>query len=313
MNDRSDHLRQTELPVPPIASGPRFEAILALIEPAKSMKHSGATLWSHLVGTFEVLSAWGAPRDVCFAGALHSIYSTQYFSGVFAKRSQRGEVARLVGRRVEHLAHAFCTIDRESIRAAATKLASQPSSVYLSQHSSNDRVRVAKATLRQLRLMEIANEMEQRKRLIASPEPYLSDLAQAYREIDFSPIALPLSAITTSPADESELLRSYAKGLGATGRRASTLFARCVAAVPCCAEPRLMLANSFLATGQLCAAYSHSRQALAHIRGWAIAWDNRVPPLAWEVLALQLMDAAKRGSRRPPPLADQIKARLLEA
>lgn len=288
----------------------RLDAALALLMPAKSLEHSGATLWSHLIGTYEILTAWGASRDVCLAGALHSIYATQYFPSPITSEDRRSDVARTVGRRVEHLVHAFCTLDRQGIRDAAAIAASRSRRVRVAHHAFPGGMRLAAATVRDLRLVDLANEVEQRQRLSAGPEPCLAALARAYCEIGFAPVALPPGALAIGALEESVLLRSYTQGLVASKERAPKLFAQCIAAVPCCAEPRLLLAASHLEAGRLGAAYADSSTALAHLRGWASAWDTRVSLMAWELLALQLMEAARRGDRKPPPIAGQVKARV---
>jgi hypothetical protein len=288
----------------------RLIAALAFIAPAKTLKHSGATLWAHLLGTYEILRAWGAPRDVCLAGALHSIYSTQYFPSPIASEDKRGDIARAVGRRAEGLAHAFCVLDRQGIRDAAMPSAWGSGRVRVARHSAPGRVRMAPSTVRVLRLIDLANEVDQRQRLSAGPGASMAQLVRAFREIGFKPVALPPQALTTSTSAETALLRNYAQGLTASKERAPWLFEQCVAAVPCCAEPRLLLAAAHLDAGQPGAAYADASTALAHLRGWAAAWDTRVPLLAWEFFALQLMEAARRGERRQPQIAGQIKARL---
>jgi hypothetical protein len=75
-------------------------------------RHSGRTLYQHLVGTHDLLQAWGADVDLCHAGLFHSIYGTRRFRHQSWPLSDRGTIRELIGHGAEVLAYMFCVIDR---------------------------------------------------------------------------------------------------------------------------------------------------------------------------------------------------------
>ena len=77
-------------------------------------KHSGRTLFEHLVGVSEILKEMGAPQHVQDAGLYHSIYGTSAFH--HQTTSDRGVVQNIIGERAEHLAYLFCVLGRETNR-----------------------------------------------------------------------------------------------------------------------------------------------------------------------------------------------------
>jgi hypothetical protein len=171
-------------------------------------------------------------------------------------------------------------------------------------------VRVSSATLRALRLIDLANEIEQRQRNPARPITWLAEVCAGFRLIGFLPSHLTAEVLTIDEYSERRLLRHYEEAVGATGERSLRLFLRCVAEVPRCAEPRLLLAIAQLAAGDAASAYLNARAGLSDLRGWGAAWDTRVPLLAWDLMASQLVEAARGGTREPPEIATQIMQRL---
>jgi Domain of unknown function (DUF6817) len=82
---------------------------------ADKIRHSGRTLYEHLVGTHDLLQAWGNSKPVCDAGLFHSIYGTKHFKRQTWPLSDRETIRGLIGRDAEALAHAFCTVDRPRV------------------------------------------------------------------------------------------------------------------------------------------------------------------------------------------------------
>src|SRR3989442_3975263 len=74
--------------------------------------HTGRSLRDHLIGTFELLKAWGNDQDVCFAGLFHSIYGTEVYTHPSAELGERDTIRRTIGDRAEELAYLFCACDR---------------------------------------------------------------------------------------------------------------------------------------------------------------------------------------------------------
>lgn len=68
---------------------------------------------SHLVGTRRLLVEWGERPALCDAGLFHSVYGTEYFEP--DEPAERDEVRSIVGDEAEEIAHAWCTIRRDTI------------------------------------------------------------------------------------------------------------------------------------------------------------------------------------------------------
>jgi hypothetical protein len=82
------------------------------------VKHSGATLLDHLVGTFLVLRRWGCPEDLQLAGLSHSIYGTEGFSFVPMEAVSRDRLRSIVGANAEDLVFCFSKDNRREILAS---------------------------------------------------------------------------------------------------------------------------------------------------------------------------------------------------
>jgi len=76
------------------------------------IKHSGRTLYDHLVGTHDLLQAWGNSEPVCAAGLFHSIYGTKHFQHQTWPIIDRATIQKLIGPEAELLAYVFCIADR---------------------------------------------------------------------------------------------------------------------------------------------------------------------------------------------------------
>jgi hypothetical protein len=86
---------------------------------ADKIKHSGRTLYDHLVGTHDLLEAWGNREPVCVAGAFHSVYGTKHFKHQAWPIADRATIRKLIGPEAELLAYIFCVADRPKAFLAA--------------------------------------------------------------------------------------------------------------------------------------------------------------------------------------------------
>jgi hypothetical protein len=292
------------------AEDARLNATLSLIAPSASINHSGSSLWSHLVGTFEILRAWGADTDICLAGLIHSVYATQYFQKAIVAPARRRQVASVVGKRAERLAHVFCIVDRQTIWETDVPPFGSTVAARLKEHRGSATVRVSGDTLRALRLIDLANELEQMQRNPGPPIAWFGRVCAGFRSIGFVPSHLTADSLAIEGSDERRLLRHYGEAVHSPRERARRLLMRCISEVPRCAEPRLLLAVIQLVAGDRSSAYRNARTGLDDLRGWGVAWDTRVPFLAWELLGSQLVEAARFGARKPPAIAEQITERL---
>jgi hypothetical protein len=79
------------------------------------LRHSGRTLYDHLVGTYRILKSEGASRDVCLAGLFHSIYGTSIYKADTMDANNpahRDTIRKLIGERAEMPAWVFGQLDR---------------------------------------------------------------------------------------------------------------------------------------------------------------------------------------------------------
>ena len=79
---------------------------------ADQTRHSGRSLFDHLVGTHDLLQRWGNREDVCNAGLFHSIYGTVHFHHKAWPILQRDVIRGLIGDYAEQLACLFCIMNR---------------------------------------------------------------------------------------------------------------------------------------------------------------------------------------------------------
>ena len=119
--------------------------------------HSGRSLRDHLIGTFNLLKAWGNDQDVCLAGLFHSIYGTEVFTRVSAVLAERGTIRRAIGSRAEDLAYMFCACDRRHLVSNVKK-----SDCFELRDRFTERcVSLDRGTLAALIEIALANELEQ--------------------------------------------------------------------------------------------------------------------------------------------------------
>ena len=77
-------------------------------------KHSGGTLFDHLIGVSNILEEMGAPQHVQDAGLFHSIYGTAIFHQ--QTTADRGVIKSVIGEKAERLVYLFCILGRETNR-----------------------------------------------------------------------------------------------------------------------------------------------------------------------------------------------------
>ena len=112
-------------------------------------EHTGRTLGIHLLNTYKILKNLKAKEYVCLAGGLHSIYGTNVFKNGVTK--DRDSIKKLVGEETENLIYLFSIINRPS----------GLNSGELFNYESFEKINVDSQTLEDLKLMEVANLLEQ--------------------------------------------------------------------------------------------------------------------------------------------------------
>lgn len=74
------------------------------------ISHSGRPFISHLFATYEVLTEWRQPFDVCVAGLFHSIYGTFAIKQASVGLDQRPKIKDLIGTRAEDLVYMYSAV-----------------------------------------------------------------------------------------------------------------------------------------------------------------------------------------------------------
>jgi hypothetical protein len=104
-----------------------------------------------------MLADAGVPEYVCFAGALHSIYGTNAFKEQTV--TDRQEIKLIFGDNTEHLAYIFSVCNRPKGLETGS----------LVNWRTNERIELTEETLRNLRLIEAANLLDQRLNILRYP------------------------------------------------------------------------------------------------------------------------------------------------
>jgi (p)ppGpp synthase/HD superfamily hydrolase len=88
---------------------------------ADTVKHSGRTLWTHLLNVYDILKAQGFKQEICSAGGLHSIFGTNAFKKQLLTLNQTNVVVNLIGEEATELVKLFHIVKRPSTLEAAIK------------------------------------------------------------------------------------------------------------------------------------------------------------------------------------------------
>jgi hypothetical protein len=123
---------------------------------AGEVRHSGRTLFDHLVGTAHYLAQWGCERDVCAAGLFHSVYGTSSFRYGLLALADRPALRLRIGEAAEQLVFLFCRAARphgflERLDKGVVK-----------DKDGTTTYAISRQTAQQLLLVECANLYEQR-------------------------------------------------------------------------------------------------------------------------------------------------------
>jgi hypothetical protein len=95
-----------------------IEALLETVG-AEREPHSDRRLLEHLLGTALLLRRWGADRELCDAGLLHSIYGTERFRVKLVPEADRARVRAVTSDKTERWVYFFGLLDRSSLTAVA--------------------------------------------------------------------------------------------------------------------------------------------------------------------------------------------------
>lgn len=79
---------------------------------AKKFEHIHGDLFSHLLGTYRILSDWGSSEILCNAGLYHSVYGTFAYQNSLIGTEARKEIVEIIGEDSETLVFLYGTCDR---------------------------------------------------------------------------------------------------------------------------------------------------------------------------------------------------------
>ncbi len=123
---------------------------------AHEVRHSGRTLFDHLVGTARYLVTWGCSEPVCAAGLFHSVYGTSAFHHPLLDERDRPALRQRIGNTAEELVYLFCRAQRPAGLIEAFELGS------IRDRESGVLYSISPGTAEELALIEYANLHEQR-------------------------------------------------------------------------------------------------------------------------------------------------------
>lgn len=129
---------------------------------AFKVNHTGRSLGDHLLNTYEILVNMNAPESACIAGAFHSIYGTNVFKNRIVTYEDRNNIQSLITPEAENLVYIFSTTNRPRGFETGNIISSYTGEI----------IEIDSETLEMLRLVEIANLMEQKCSLLRFPNLY---------------------------------------------------------------------------------------------------------------------------------------------
>lgn len=124
---------------------------------------------SHLLGTRRVLVEWGERPAVCDAGLFHSAYGTEYFP--VDETVDRAEVQTVIGAEAEEIAHAWCTIRRDTFQLGD---GSTPATVV--DRTTEARIEVGDQLLADIATLWAADTVEQIARMSPDERSFAANL-----------------------------------------------------------------------------------------------------------------------------------------
>lgn len=98
----------------------KIQEFLSLMNTEK-VKHSGKTLWTHLLNVYDILKSQGHDQVTCSAGGLHSIFGTNAFKQQTLTLAQTPVLVNLIGEEATDIVKLFHDIKRPHTLESALK------------------------------------------------------------------------------------------------------------------------------------------------------------------------------------------------
>lgn len=283
----------------PVFPSPVLEATLIALK-TRDLKHGRATLYDHLVGTADVLRAWGQPDRLVHAGLFHSVYSTSSYRTQAATYDQRPLLETLLGREIEQLVYLFSLASLPELQLAIGQAGVKVDgliTVRCGRDGNRRELVVPRDVVDDLLIVHMANLIDQAKDGQGAPGLCLSRVSEVsglVRRPEWASTSLLLSLEAgISLHEEMHLLDLYEQLPAAVidhAENAGNLVAACLGRVASLPELHLWRGVLALRAGDRSAAAADGREAqlLLEVRG--TAWDKRLSKAEWAQLAQELAE-----------------------
>ena len=271
---------------------------LPRIARAAVLTHSGRSFLEHLLCTWRILADWHLPTAVCRAGFLHSAYSTSYYGEALFRFDQREDVRRMIGAEAEELVYRFCAMDRRGYWDELTRMPQGGPLAYPDRRRTGARVRISRAKLAQLLIIESANLAEQSRGATGGPAPWMSRVFGWWRFLDSDtvPVRLGVLPALTRTAEE-RAIDAYEHALTVPLARAVPRLEKAIAQNPWAAEPRIL--RALCETSQTPVRRTELAKGRDLLSAWALAWDKRLSANGWRALCRRMERGSRDRSREP--------------
>jgi hypothetical protein len=274
--------------------------LLPILEKARGVPHFRTDLFAHLIGTWSLLVAWGAPTHVALGGLAHSIYSTSMFEYAIHSVTRREEVKGLIGARAENLAFLFSIMDRTddawSCIEGSNTMVPRPQII---RHDTKASIRVSTTVFRELALIESANIADQAMGDDGGPAPWMIQVVRWFERIDFRLPAMGALGASAGIADERAAIDKYKAALQQPCRKASKTLSETIELNPLAAEPRILRSLCAMELGDRRGGLADAKTGIRLLSTWSTPWDKRLSLSTWQEIASATVEEATREHGHP--------------
>jgi Domain of unknown function (DUF6817) len=295
-----------------IASEDQAIRLLPILEKARGVQHFRADLLTHLIGTWSLLGAWGAPAHVTMGGLAHSIYSTSIFPFAIQSVTEREEVKNLIGKKAENLAFLFGIMDRADAWSrieGSNAIAARP---YILRRDTKSWLRVSKRTLQGLVLIECANIADQATGEDGGPAPWMTQVTRWFERVDFKLPGIGELGLPNNINNERAAIAKYAMALCQPPRRAIKTLSEAIKLNTLAAEPWILRSLCAMEKGDRCGSLADARTGVRLLNMWCTPWDKRLGLSTWQEIASAAVEQAtiEQGHRQKAIFATMKQAIL---
>jgi hypothetical protein len=315
------------------AIDPELPLLIRLVSDRRAGRswHKHGSFKDHLYGVYRMLTLWRQPRDVCFAGLLHSVYSNEYVDlALFDPRDGRAILQERVGAGLEEMVHLFCAMPRNEFVTELASAPTPPREGMVLRGAQGDLFRLSAAQVAAFLVITVADLVEQwyswqedtmsgypttgdaltgpnwSATLWPGPfRPGSSALSLASRLARHLPaLGLPVPPVfdhctkTMEGADEAAAAALYWQAATLQGPHVSpgvtrALLNEVVRLNPYVAEPHLLAAQLALVESDFDSAAVHAAHGHRLLSAWGVQWDKRVSWNGWIIWARLLAQYAR--------------------